>query len=119
MFWKLRDHLNDNLDFTILDLIPLGLSTWRLSNALVYERGPFDIFIKLREATGIKHNFFGERTSWTDTQVLSCIWCTSFWVAVLMVIFGKPFRYVFSASALAILVEEILFKEKNKEIKDG
>lgn len=109
MYSKLKDHLTVN----VLDLIPIGLATWRLSQALVYERGPFDLCIKLRELTGIRHDVDGKKISWSDTQLLSCLWCTSLWVAFIMTVIYKPIKYAFAASAIAILVEENLFDEVN------
>lgn len=66
------------------EFILIGLATWRLSFMLVGEDGPFWIFRRLREATGITHDEDGhilmvpERTLPT---LLSCVWCTSVWVA--------------------------------------
>ena len=62
----------------------LALSCWRISNLFVYENGPFDVFLKLRNVVGAGDidveptNFFG--------KLLNCIGCTSIWVAAALVI---------------------------------
>jgi len=64
-------------------LLILGLATWRVSNLLVNERGPFDIFVHLRELSGIEHDQDGIPTVIPDgfiPGVLSCVWCASMWV---------------------------------------
>ena len=66
------------------------LATWRISSLLVREDGPFFIFRKLRELTGIEHDEDGNiellpENLWAG--LLSCVWCTSVWVAFVWVIF--------------------------------
>lgn len=66
-------------------LFVLALATWRLSNLLVNESGPFDLFDRLRAAFAIRFNmmtqeFYLERENFIG-QMLLCIMCTSIWVA--------------------------------------
>lgn len=69
---------------TPFEFLLIGLATWRLSYMLVGEDGPWRVFRRLREATGITHDEYGhilmvpERTL---PELLSCVWCTSVWVA--------------------------------------
>lgn len=91
-----------------------GLATWRVSSLLVNEAGPFHVFRKLREITGITHidevptmipdRFFA--------QLLSCVWCSSVWVGAgwlitwcvipeLAPLLAAPFAF----SAVAILID--------------
>jgi hypothetical protein len=58
-----------NLDW--IDLVVLGLATWRLSYMLVNEQGPFKVFNFVR----YWFNFGG---------LLACIYCTSVWVALVL-----------------------------------
>ena len=59
----------------------LALATWRLSNLLVNEDGPGNMFARLRNLAGVQDG--------TDTQpnaiagVFACIWCMSVWVGAL------------------------------------
>lgn len=62
-------------------IVVYGLATWRLSSLLVHERGPWDVFVRLRQRFGVGHDEFGVPSSWPDGSILACIWCTSLWVA--------------------------------------
>lgn len=80
------------MDLTTIAI--LSLSVWRISSLLVYERGPFDMFEKLRKKAGVSHDDNHEPSGWDDGRyfavMLSCIWCTSlvvsFAVAILFFI---------------------------------
>jgi len=49
-----------------------GLATWRLAFLLARERGPHGVFDRLRQRAG--RGLAGE--------LLSCVKCTSFWIAI-------------------------------------
>ena len=71
-------------DFTLVELVAASLATWRLTALLVYDRGPFAIFLRLRERLGITHDDNGDPTSWPDGglgRLFTCVWCLSFWTA--------------------------------------
>lgn len=103
---------------TVLTFCILGLATWRISALFSEEKGPFDIFFKMRKMSGIKHDendkvfiiphkFFAE--------LLSCVWCTSVWAGIFWALlwFCSPSVSVaialpFSLSALAIIVNRFL-----------
>lgn len=89
----------------IVDLIVAGLATWRVSNMLINEYGPFGAFVAVREATGIEHDSIGTPNVVPANNLLSCVWCLSVWVAPVMILFPKLAR-VFAVSALAILAEK-------------
>ena len=77
---------------TIIDFIVLALATWRISSMLVDEPGPFRIFIRIRELTGITHDMDDNVAIIPDglfPELLSCVWCTSVWVA-----FGWTLAYL-------------------------
>lgn len=71
---------------TFAHLLIFILATWRVSSLLVREAGPFHIFEKLRELTGITHDEDGNILEIPDdrfwVELLSCIWCCSIWVAI-------------------------------------
>lgn len=76
----------------IVDLVLLGLATWRLTSLFYSEEGPFGIFVKFREMLGIKH-IDGQPCIYPDRfwcKLFSCIWCLSVWVA-----FGMVVLYIF------------------------
>jgi hypothetical protein len=83
----------------VLRLLRLILATWRITSLLVQEAGPYHIFARLRDQH--RDNEFG--------KALQCIWCTSVWVAVLMVILDRycPVLVdIFAVSTGAILVDK-------------
>lgn len=61
----------------------LCLATWRLSSLLVSEKGPFNLFSKIRHVAGIRE---GKATN-VIAEGLQCIWCTSIWVGTVLTLF--------------------------------
>lgn len=100
------------MNFT--DFLILALATWRVSSLLVDERGPWDIFVKIRSLAGMTHDENGEVAEVPDgffSQLLSCIWCTSVWtglgIGVLYYLLGDLAVLIFlplSLSSVAILL---------------
>lgn len=64
---------------TLLDLLLLALSCWRLSYMLVKEDGPFRLFANLRTLILVN---IGHSTP----NVFNCIMCMSVWVAALVLL---------------------------------
>lgn len=95
--------------------IILALATWRVSSLLVNEAGPWSIFVKIREAAGIKHDTDGKVWLVPErflAQILSCVWCASLWAGAGWTVlwWWSPFaaRWIgmpFALSAAAILME--------------
>lgn len=74
----------------------LSLTCWRLSYMFVEEDGPADIFLRIRRK--LDYN-------WSP---LSCVYCTSVWVAFPLAFFtDRPLLYWLPISALAIFVHLI------------
>jgi len=100
----------------LIDFLIYGLATWRLSSLLVREDGPFSLFGKLREWTGIEHDENGDVEMIPERflpELLSCVWCCSIWVALFWLLFWMllPFvalrvAIVFGLSTVAVLVDE-------------
>ena len=101
-----------------LEIIWFGLATWRISSLRVHEAGPWNIFRRLRERAGIVHDEQGEPLVIPDgffAGVLSCVWCSSIWVAaglmlawLLLPMFIGLFAAVMVFSAVAILMERVV-----------
>lgn len=95
-----------------------GLATWRVSSLLVNEAGPGNIFIRIRKLAGIEHDASGTPTIIPDgffPGVLSCVWCSSIWVAFFWGLFyvwtpeaALFFGTILGFSATAIIIEKIL-----------
>ncbi len=88
-------------------LLVNGLACWRISNMLVNERGPFNLLVGLRELTGIRHDSEGEPISWGDASPLSCVLCTSIWVALLLLVVPDWIKEVFAVSGIAAWLEQV------------
>ena len=87
-----------------LDLIILGLATYRISHMIVWEDGPFKIFMKMQS--------WCERNDFL-TDLLSCVWCLSVWVGAILVFSAIMDKIVtiylmlpFALSAIAAILEE-------------
>lgn len=96
----------------MVDLLVLGLATWRTSNLITNERGPFDMFEWLRSQAGIQHHEH-EPVEWSDDGLqllLMCPYCNSVWIAVfytlVLKIFPVPVMMV-AVSGLAIVLHEV------------
>lgn len=103
---------------TLTHFLIFCLATWRIASLLVREAGPFDIFIHIRELTGVKHDEDGNIFMLPDNffaGVLSCVWCCSIWIAIGWVALWSFWPDVaiyasipFGVSAGAILVDRVL-----------
>jgi len=102
---------------TTLDFIVYCLATWRISSLLVNEAGPFDVFVKIREVFGIKHKD-GVPYEYPDTffaQLLSCIWCTSIWVAIFLTLFWAVYPSALFVASLPFAISAgAIFFEKSR-----
>jgi len=70
------------------NILLLVLATWRLSSLLVFEDGPFEVFARLRRRVGIIQDPVDPDTRMAQgffAELLSCVWCASFWVIIPMV----------------------------------
>ena len=99
----------------IISLLIYILATWRIASLLVNEAGPADIFLHIREWAGIEHDDSGEMTIIPDgffSGILSCVWCSSMWVAAGWILFDQivplisiRMAAIFAVSAGTIWVE--------------
>jgi hypothetical protein len=97
----------------VLELAVVGMAVWRIASMITSERGPFDIFTRIRKLAGVVHNEFGLVDAIPDgnfAYLLTCVWCFSVILAIPYVILLYFFRdammwisYPFAISALAIL----------------
>lgn len=102
-------------DITITHLAIFILAVWRLSSLFVKERGPFDVFVKLRELAGIRHD--ENMNPWIIpdnlfANILGCVWCFSVWaglgvftLALFFYDFALRLCTIFAFSAGAILLD--------------
>ncbi len=89
----------------------IGLAAWRLTALLSYERGPFDVFVRLRSLLGFEHDEDGKPDSWPGgvlQDVISCPWCLGLPMAA--VAFGLwqvvPLAVIVLAAATVVVAVE-------------
>jgi hypothetical protein len=98
----------------------LILATWRLSSLLAQERGPFELFERLRYWAGVRYDVYSQQDPRNEmARGLVCIWCNSVWIGTPLAVLGVwmeglPWYWVpllalaLSAGAIALnrLIEE-------------
>jgi hypothetical protein len=83
-----------------------ALATWRLSYLLVSENGPWHLAKKLRLRTGIVYDdTTGFVITYPDWNPLSCLYCTSLWVATGLFLAPRWLHRILAASAIAIFFD--------------
>lgn len=100
----------------LFSFLVYSLATWRISSLFVNEGGPGNMFLYIREWSGIEHDSDGNKTIIPDgffPSLLSCIWCSSLWVALFWVVMDWVLpeitlrvAMVFAISAVAILLHK-------------
>ena len=98
-----------------MDYLILGLATWRISNLLVNEDGPWDIFPKLRHLAGVRYDEHSNAYSTTALSKLAmCVWCLSLYLAGVLTLaywfwpnIAIPISLPFALSAMAVLVDKV------------
>ena len=98
----------------VLKVVLIGLAAWRSSALLVYERGPFDLCVRLRELLGFEHNGRGEPVGWPSGflgSLLSCVWCLGIYAALFM--WGiwtlePTLVYIMASWALVVVAEKLI-----------
>jgi hypothetical protein len=90
------------MEDNMLQLALLSLATWRLTALLVYDRGPRDIFVRLRDASD------------AIGGPLSCFGCVSGWVSLLASLpfwagpgYQNGVVWWFAIWGLAFIMEEV------------
>lgn len=96
----------------LTETLLIAAAAWRMAALISYERGPFDIFLRLRERLNVTHDDSGVPISWPDgfiTSLVSCVWCLSLWTALgLWGIYqwNHVVVIILAASAIAISIEQ-------------
>jgi len=98
---------------TLTYLLVFILATWRISSLITSEDGPFLCFRHLREMVGIRHDDQGKVMEIPETffgELLTCVWCSSMWLATAWVLFwlALPQTSFFCALPFAISTGAII-----------
>ena len=93
------------------------LATWRITNLLVSEDGPMNIFGLFRDHVGVELDEFNQCVGRNEfARGLCCFWCTSVWVGCALALLRKEsILKGFSYSAGAIFLHVI----KGELVKHG
>jgi len=103
-------------DIGAVELFILGLATWRLTSMIVNEDGPWYIFERFRHLIGIRYNELNIKVSTNVVaEGLSCVWCSSIWVASLVLLsYALAPRttlivsLILTLSTIVILIEKVV-----------
>lgn len=98
---------------TILTLIIGGLAVWRISHALVKEKGPLDMFIRFRARLAAH-----QKRSGGFFDLFSCVYCVSVWTGLVASAFASHdffhwIGYAFAFSGIAVLLEAFFTNQTN------
>lgn len=86
-------------------LLESALAAWRLAHMLVSEEGPYRIFARLREYTGIEYDANGKVVSYPDYSPLHCMYCTSVYTAALVVWGPRWFRRALAIAGAVVVID--------------
>lgn len=70
---------------TLTHIAVASLALWRISWLFTHERGPGDVFLRIRARFGVTHDDSGEPDTWSSnygSALLTCFWCFSAAMAV-------------------------------------
>lgn len=98
-----------------MDLIILVLATWRISNLIIHENGPYNILDRFRDFVGIDYDDFGQIYGKNEfANGLKCMMCNTIWLGIIFTIsyaiipvYTTLILMPFALSAGAILFDEV------------
>lgn len=82
---------------TLPEILIGGLAVWRLSHALVKESGPLMMFARLRARAART-----QKRSGGFFDMLSCVYCISFWIALVVALYNATDAFHWLGNALAM-----------------
>lgn len=82
-----------------------AIAVWRLAFMLVYDYGPWGVFLRLRSRFGVIHDDAGEHVSVPVGSVLGCVGCMAIWVAAILWILPFEVITIIAAAGIAKLVQ--------------
>ena len=95
--------------------IIMALATWRISNLIVNEDGPWELLERLRNFIGVKDGPYGKYGTNVIARGISCVWCLSVWIgAILTAIYlilpdvTLPLTLPFALSTVAVILDEVI-----------
>lgn len=95
------------LTSSLLAVAIRALATWRLAHLLMYEAGPWNIIIQLREYFGVRHDPDGTPVGYPDGSVFECFLCFSVWTGLVSSLLPASWLRPLALSAFAIWSEKV------------
>lgn len=96
--------------FEWLHLLVIVAATWRLTNLLNREDGPWAVFVRLRHCLGAEEGVGGVMAEpGTLAELIVCHYCLSMWVPLVIFalwIWAPPVVWVLAVSAGSIWIHE-------------
>ena len=82
----------------LLKTVIIALAAYQIVDLLVYQDGPYNIFVKIRNMFGLYEingeNHIDESNGYNlIANILSCPYCTNVWVTIFLFIFTLIFGY--------------------------
>lgn len=103
---------------TTLEFLIFFSALWRLTNIMIFESGPFHIFVWIRELAGITHTDDFKPSEYPETwfaDLFGCPWCLSLALAfpyAAVIYFWRDWTFwlsfPFSLSAFSILLWKVI-----------
>lgn len=83
------------------------LATWRLTEMLMNEDGPYNVIPEVKYKLGVRHNENGVKYGVTEAgRALVCPYCTSFWLGILFTFLPLWVATPFALSAGWVLIKK-------------
>ncbi len=103
------------LENQIVEFLVLSLVTWRLSNLLMFESGPFGVIDKLRHYLGVREAYSPRGWQGFISELFGCMYCFSVWTGVALALStGHGLLTGLAASAACIIIEKHLSKPEQE-----
>lgn len=107
--WDQFNHIPSKMELFIM-----AIAAWRVAVFLVRESGPWAIVRRVREWAGIDHDVVGLPLPYIGGMpgsLFTCIWCMSFWTAIMVYVIAVWADLVVTALALwglAAMIETVM-----------
>ena len=103
-----------------MDFLILSLATFRISNLIADEDGPFKLFEWIRGKIGVRRDEMGKNYGTNNFAVgVACVWCNSVWIGVALTglyMYSSQIT-VWVAFPLALSTVALIIDELTKALK--
>ena len=100
------------LTIVLINLYACPAASWRLASLIMEEKGPFDLFIKVRAFLGVPEDIDDRNEGNFWTHLLGCTYCTSMWTGTFTFLLAISGIGMVALMPLAISTRTILLDKK-------